>query len=989
MIDAERWDRIKEVFQAVLERAPHERAEFLREACGADGGLYAEVESLLFSHERAGNFVERPAIESLSASAARALDTAGRALRSGDRFGPYEIIDFISAGGMGEVYRARDPKLARDVAIKILPPSFTRDTQRLARFEREARVLAALNHPHIAAIYELAEANGLRGLVLELVEGETLTDRLRRGPVPAAEALPIARQIADALETAHEKGIIHRDLKPANIKITPDGAVKVLDFGLAKALSGDGSTPDVSTVPAVTQGQMSEGVVMGTAAYMSPEQGCGKKVDRRTDIWAFGIVLFEMASGHRPFNGETISETLASVLKTDPDWSALPATVPSDFRRLLHRCLEKDPRRRLQAIGEARVQIEDLLNSAPEPVAAVITPPASLRKRALPWGIVGALSFGMVLVFMSWAPWRTEPPSVPMRLGVELSPDVSLAGSPVGAATVLSPDGRILAFVAQKGGSGSPQLYVRRLDQLQATPLAGTDDADSPFFSPDGEWIGFFAGGKLKKISVAGGLPATLCDAPNGRGGAWAEDGTIVFSPSEGRNVPLLRVSSAGGTPKPLTSLDEGEVTQRWPQVLPGGTAVLYTSSASPGDFSEANLVVQPLPNGARKVVQRGGYHGRYLPSGHLLYIREGKLLAAPFDRDRLEVTGQPAAALEGLVSNADTGGAQFAVSANGTLVYLPGQSVTSGAVIHWMERDGKTTPLRDTLANWSNLQFAPDGRRLAMQIAAPGPSDIWVYEWARETITRLTSDPAFDSKPVWTPDGRHIAFASARADKSTLNLYWQPADGTGDTERLTESEHGQRPASWHPNGKLLAFEENNPTTSWDLMILPMNGDEASGWNPGRPTAFLNTAAAEREPMFSPDGRWIAYHSNESGRNEVYVRPFPGPGGKWQISSGGGTYATWSPTKRELFYSLNGQIMVAPFAVRRDSFYAEKPRLWSHGRYLERAGNRGFDLQPDGERFAVALAPAAQTRGDTKQDKVVFIFNFFDELRRIAPATTQ
>jgi serine/threonine-protein kinase len=340
------------------------------------------------------------------------------------------------------------------------------------------------------------------------------------------------------------------------------------------------------------------------------------------------------------------------------------------------------------------------------------------------------------------------------------------------------------------------------------------------------------------------------------------------------------------------------------------------------------------------------------------------------------------------VASNADTGGAQFAVSANGTVVYLPGQSASSGALIHWMDHEGKTTPLRATLVNWSNLLFAPDGRRLAMQIAAgPGPSDIWVYEWARDLLTQLTFDPAFDSKPVWTPDGRRIGFASARGDKTTLNLYWQRPDGTDDSQRLTESKNPQRPASWHPSGKFLAFEEQNPTTSWDLMILPMDGDEASGWKPGKPTVFLNTPSAEREPMFSPDGQWLAYHSNESGRNEVYVRPFPGTGGKWQISTGGGAYPTWSRTKHELFYSLNGQIMVAPFAVTGDTFRAEKPRRWSDGRYLERAGNRGFDLHPDGERVALAVAPAAQTPSDTKQDTVVFIFNFFDELRRIAPAT--
>jgi serine/threonine-protein kinase len=601
--------------------------------------------------------------------------------------------------------------------------------------------------------------------------------------------------------------------------------------------------------------------------------------------------------------------------------------------------------------------------------------------------VAAALGLGLVLVLMRWAPWRGVAPIAPLHLSVELGSDVSLSSSAVGAAAIVSPDGAVVAFVAQKEG-GRPQLYVRRLNQLQATPLSGTEEADGPFFSPDGQWIAFFASGKLKKISVTGGLPVTVCDdAPSGRGGAWAEDGTIVFSPFEGRGVRLMRVPSSGGKAEPVTSLAEGEITQRWPQVLPGGKAVLYTSSVSPGDFSEANLVVQSLAGGERKVVQRGGHHGRYVPSGHLVYMHGGKLMAVRFDLDRLESLGAPVPALEGIASNADTGGAQFAVSASGTLVYLPGRSTSSGALIHWMDRTGKTSPLRTTLVNWSNLQFAPDGRRLAMQIAGPGPSDIWLFEWEREGLTQLTADPAFDSKPVWSPAGGAIGFASGRADKSTLNLYWQRADGTGDAQRLTASTNEQRPASWHRSGSYLAFEERNPTTGWDLMILPMEGDDQRGWSPGTPTVFLNTSFAEREPMFSPDGRWVAYQSNESGRPEVYVRPFPGPGRQSKISTDGGTYPTWSRTKPELFYGASGQIMVAPFVVKDDAFHAEKPRPWSDGRYVDRAGNRGFDLHKDGERFAIAFLPVPPVPTGARQDKVVFIFNFFDELRRIAPST--
>jgi serine/threonine protein kinase/Tol biopolymer transport system component len=904
------------------------------------------------------------------------------ALSPGTRLGPYEILCALGAGGMGEVYRARDTKLNRDIAIKVLPDLFASDHERLARFQREAQVLASLNHPNIAHIYGLEESTGVRALVMELVEGPTLADRIVHGPIPLAEALPMAKQIAEALEAAHEKGIIHRDLKPANIKVREDGTIKVLDFGLAKALDPTASSrSDAMDSPTMSAATL-HGVILGTAAYMSPEQASGKSADERVDIWAFAVVLFEMLTGRRPFEGDNISITLASVMMKDPDWGALPAATPSGLRRLLTRCLKKEPKRRLQAIADARIEIEELLSGAPEEAVGTAI---SLRpphwRRALPWAVAaGALVVAGALLVL-WAPWRRVSPSAPLRLNAELSPDVSLTIG-FGEAAIPSPDGALVAFVGQKGGAGSPQLYIRRLNQLQATPLSDTDGADSPFFSPDGQWIAFFAGGTLKKIAATGGAAVTLCAAPNGRGGAWGEDGRIVFSPDAVPGVRLLRVSSAGGTPEPLTSLADGEVTQRWPQLLPGDKAVLYTGSSNIGDFSEANLVVQALPMGTRKIVQRGAYHGRYLMSGHLVYIHDGTLFAAPFDLERLEVKGPPVPALEGVTSNFATAGAQFSVSANGTLVYLPGQSINKGVPINWLDRDGKTTPLRAVPANWHDLLLASDGRRLALQIV-DGTVDIWVYEWARDRLTRLTFDPS-TYKPVWTPDDRRIAFGSTGADKSTRNLYWKLADGTGVEQRLTESNNTQSPASWHPSGKFLAFEEQTEQSSWDLMILPLEGDNASGWKPGRPTVFLNTPFAEHEPMFSPDGRWLAYSSNETGRSEVYVRPFPGPGGKWQISTAGGAFPTWSRTKHELFYGNNGQIMVAPYEVEGDSFRAEQPRLWSNGRYMVNGAMRMFDLHPDGERFA--LAPVTQTPGGAKQDKIVFIMNFFDELRRIAPA---
>jgi serine/threonine-protein kinase len=896
---------------------------------------------------------------------------------------------------MGEVYRAHDTTLGRDVALKILSDTFAHNPDRLARFRREAQVLAALNHPHIAAIYGLEASGDTHFLVLEFVDGESLDKRIARGPTSVTEALLIAQQIAEALEAAHEKGIIHRDLKPANIALTASGDVKVLDFGLAKTSEAPPEARlDPPNVPKLmTSGVMaSTSLMVGTPAYMAPEQACGKIVDKRADIWAFGVVIYEMLTGRRGFAGHSHSELLAKILERDPDWDALPETVPQRLGRLLVRCLTKDPKTRLRDIGEARIMIDELLSGRLPKRALEPGIGRGLRRRpsaSLPWLITAvALAFTIALVLARWAPWRRTVALAPVRVNVELGADVFLSNTNLGAATILSPDGTVMAFVGQQlTRGGAAQLYVRRLSQLQAAPLAGTDDAQSPFFSPDGQWIAFFAGGKLKRIPTTGGPVITICDAALGRGGAWADDGTIVFSPDVGPAGRLLQVSYAGGTPTPLTALAQSEVNQRWPEILPGGDAVLFTSTRSPGSYHDADLVVQPLPAGARKVVLRGGSYGRYVHSGHLVYVDDGRLKAVPFDLKRLEVTGQPVTVVEGVSSNAASGGAQVAVSAAGTLVYLPGLRA-SGAPIHWMDQEGNLTLLRATSANWAELAFAPDGRRLALTIADGAQSDIWIYEWMRDTLTRLTSDSADDVQPVWTPDGRRIVFASNRADKSTLNLYWQRADGIGDAQRLTESAHPQTPASWHPSGKFLAFSELNPATGWDLMILPLEGSEASGWRIGKPFSFLHASFSEYGPSFSPDGHWIAYLSYETGRREVYVRPFPGPGGKWQVSNGGGALPTWSRTKHELFYGTpdppNNQIMVAAYTVDGDMFHAEKPRLWSDKRFALRGGPRPFDLHPDGER--VAFAPAVEAlSGAERHDHVTVIFNVFDELRRLPP----
>ena len=563
------------------------------------------------------------------------------------------------------MFRATDTKLKRQVAIKILPPAVATDHDRLARFRREAEVLASLNHPNIAIIHGLEKSDGVTGLVMELVEGPTLADRIAQGPIPIDEALPIAKQIAEALEAAHEQGIIHRDLKPANIKVRADGTVKVLDFGLAKAIEPSAAaSSSVSMSPTITTPAMTQaGIILGTAAYMSPEQAKGKPVDKRADIWAFGVVVFEMLTGRILYSGETVSETRAQVILKEPDWIALQANTPVRLRELLRRCLVKDPRNRIRDIGDARIAIEEAL-AHPQPQTSTDAGMRSAAgpgvwRRPLPWLVAAALGASLVLV--AWVPWRQAPaPTGLMRLTAELGVDVSLTTG-VGAAAFLSPDGKVLAFVASNAAGQGSQLYVRRFDQLHATPLAGTVGARNAFFSPDGQWIAFFADGKLKKISVNGGAAVTLSNAEDDRGGAWGDDGSIVFTPN-GRSG-LMRIPSTGGEPETVTRLDQraGEITHRWPQILPGSEAVMFIASSRPNDYENANIVVQALQSGERKIVQRG-YYPHYALSGHLVYLHQGTLFAMPFNIDRLEAVGKPVPVLENVTSSPGNGASQGCV---------------------------------------------------------------------------------------------------------------------------------------------------------------------------------------------------------------------------------------------------------------------------------------------------------------------------------------
>ncbi len=680
----------------------------------------------------------------------------------------YRIQAKIGAGGMGEVYRATDTRLNRDVAIKVLPEALARDAERMARFEREAKVLASLSHPNIASIYGFEESNGTRALVMELVEGLTLAERIKQGPLPLDEALPVAKQIAEGLEYAHERGIIHRDLKPSNVKVTPDGQVKVLDFGLAKALEGERSEEELQNSPTVSAVATRVGVLLGTAAYMSPEQARRKRVDRRADIWAFGCVLYEMLTGRVAFIGETTSDILACVIRAEPDWSSLPSIVPWRVRELLRRCLQKEPKKRLQAIGDARIAIEEALSGTPQEEwglkAGNVPPP--VWRRALPWtsGILLALVVGIGV-------WELHPrPEAARIVHFSFSPP---EGDPLvfrfgSTPLAISRDGTKVVFLARHGGT--PQLYVRRMDRLESEPLAGTDNGDNPFFSPDGKWVGFFADGKLKKISVVGGTPVTLCDAPAGVSvtGAWAPDDSIIFALQTGSG--LMRVPAAGGTPQPFTRLDtsKGEKTHHGPEILPGGNAVVYASASSDGRQWDWAIAVATLKTGEVKTLPIRSEHARYIPGGYLAFERQEGLFVVPFDLQRLEVTGSPFPILQ------EQG---FAFSETGSLAYVP-RGATLGNLA-WVDRKGVVEPLGTPTRDYAGrVQLSPDGKRVVVVIVAEGSYDVWTYDILHEALTRLTLGDGDSVAPSWSPDGRRIAFSRYKGEN--ISIVAETVDGSG-----------------------------------------------------------------------------------------------------------------------------------------------------------------------------------------------------------------
>jgi serine/threonine protein kinase/Tol biopolymer transport system component len=887
----------------------------------------------------------------------------------------YEISAEIGKGGMGEVYQAKDTKLGRDVAIKVLPEEFAMDHDRVARFQREAKLLASLNHPNITAIHGLEESEGIHFLVMELIEGDMLRDRIKSGPIPVEEALKLALQMAEALEAAHEKGVIHRDLKPANIKVTPDGKVKILDFGLAKAYVGDQENVSPMDSPTISAAATQQGVILGTAAYMSPEQAKGKSVDKRADIWAFGVVLFEMLTGRQLFTGETASETLASVMKSEPEWNNLPLNLHSRIRLLLERCLKKDPRNRYSGISDARVDIQEVL-ADPDGVLAETTVAVKFGAKSRIYILWTAAT--IVLIFIATlAVWKLKSPEHHQvtRFVHDLKEDQQLEYQPYPDLAV-SPDGRQFAYGTSSG------LFLRSLGELDARRISGANEITStPFFSPDGQWIGYWSqtDTKLKKVAITGGAPVVLCDGGTVLGANWGADDMIVYS-QNGKGI--MRISAAGGIPEMLIEIKDEAFYH--PRLLPDGKSVIFTIGPPP-----YRIAVQSLKSRERKVLFAGDT-AWYLPTGHVVYALENDLLAVPFDLDRLKAIGGPVPIIEGVYRADPLTAPQYAVSNSGTLVYMPG---TPGAaatpaqrILVWVDRQGREEPLAAAAKAYHNPRVSPDGTKVALTVSTNTNRDIWIWDLARENLDRLTVDPSLSAYPLWSLDGKRIAYTNR---KEGYILCWKAADGTGKTEPLGSAPSGTEiiPASWSSDGKTLVQMELTipPNYNFDIAALSMEGDPVR-------KPLLHEKYSEAEPQISPDGRWLAYASNESGRYEVYVRPFPevDSGGRWLVSTGGGNSPLWSRDGRELYYRNGDAVMAVPVKTG-PGFSIEAPELLFHGRYV----SAGFvvstlelnpwDISPDGMRFLMMkeLRTAASELGGPR--KITVVLNWVEELKERVP----
>jgi serine/threonine-protein kinase len=883
----------------------------------------------------------------------------------------------------------------------VLPQSFAANPERVARFEREAKTLASLNHPNIGQIYGIEDGPAaldsarageaghyVRALVLELVEGPTLADRIARGAIPMDEALPITRQIAEALEAAHELGIVHRDLKPANIKLRPDGVVKVLDFGLAKALDPGPTAIDASQSPTITSPAMTRmGVILGTAAYMSPEQARGKVVDKRADIWAFGCVLYEMLAGRRAFKAESMTDIVVSVITKEPDWSALPDETPGNVRKLLRRCLEKDSKRRLRDIGDARVEIEETLSEPRATPAARLASRSSRWAGAIPWAIAALVTVVASISFIGRSR-EPSPTAAPVRLVLTLPEDQRLwLGSLYGhwPGVAISPDGARLVYVASQGET--TQLYLREIDSFEAKSIAGTEGGFNPFFSPDGQWLGFFTSRELRKVSLSGGAPERISEvSPVTRGGTWGRDDSILFV--DGETAGIVRVPAGGGARRTVTTVRfrDGERSHRWPELLPDGKAVLFTVyTAREGKAGTTDIAVQSLETGERRIVARDGSNPRYVPTGHLVYASGGGLLAVPFDVSQLSVIGRPVPIVDG-VSMHPEDAAHFAVSQNGALIYVPGRVEDEPRSLVWVDRRGGMERLPTPPRSYGSPALSPDGLQIALNITSGIATDTWTYDVTRALLSRLTFD--WTVYPTWTPDGRRLVFMAVVPRAPTPNLayefvwslFWQPLDSGAGPERLVAKDAIVFTGSWSADGRTLVFPEwEAPRNQMDLWTLSLDGGDGTA----RP--FLTSPFDEIQPAFSPESPWIAYVSNESGRYEIYVRGAPGQeGSRRQVSADGGTEPRWARNGRELFYR-NGDKMMAVGISTQPTFQAATPRVLFEGHYWAggtRPGYPQYDITPDGQRFIMISEPGQRAA----PMRLNVVLNWSEELKQRVPA---
>jgi Tol biopolymer transport system component len=871
---------------------------------------------------------------------------------TGTRLGAYEILSAIGQGGMGEVYRARDTRLNRDVAIKVLPSDVAADHDRLARFEREAQVLASLNHPNIAQIHGVEDSSGTPALVMELVEGPTLADRIAKGPIPLDEALPIAKQIAEALEAAHEQGIIHRDLKPANIKVRPDGTVKVLDFGLAKAFDPVAATAGLATLsPTLSIHATQAGIVLGTAAYMAPEQVRGTAVDKRADIWAFGVVLTEMLVGHQLFGGDTISDTLAGVLREPIGLERLPYRTPQPVRDLLRRCLERDPKRRLRDIGEARITIEDYLANPRTEAAAPRAPRAGPGR--WPAAIVGAVAvilLGWVTGATGWLWWGRQS-AAPAKMTF----DVITAPGPAPNQLALSPDGtRLVAMMSTPGRSSV--LWLRRLDEGHEevlAPISGVTNSGMPFWSADSRFVAFFADGKLNKIDASGGPSQTLCDAPFGRGGTWNREGVILFAPSEG---PLFRVAAGGGPASQVTELDRarGDTAHQHPKFLPDGEHFIFlVRSANP---QNSGLYVGSLGSKVTSHLVATDDMGVFAAPDHLMFVRGSTLMAQRFDARRFELRGDPFPVAQDVgINSSGNGVAGITASDTGVIAYRTG---TFGRVLRWVDRTG--TPLGDVgeVGPNDNVALAPSGDRIVETRRLGGTANLWIVDLHRGSSSRFTRNSALDDNAIWSPDSQQIVFASSR-DGGVRNLYRKNANGVGPEELLLKTDSAKYPTDWSRDGRYLLYTELSAVMH--AGVLPLSGDR-------KPFPFLNEETNQNNARFSPDGHWVAYTSLETGEPQVYVQSFPPGAGKWSVSTTSGGDPRWRGDGRELFYTTQGSMWSVEVTTSSTALAIGVPRKLFDVNGLTYGPLRsGYDVTQDGERFLLNLGTMSANSGPGNQ----------------------